>query len=535
MTNNIKMMHKLIFFLIMVLNLIIPGFVSGQITLSSNNYPVGGLTIMRGYCLAVPNVLGTAGPNQFYNFTNITPLYHDTIKYYSASSTPWASFHPGATVADAVSSGGIITVNYYTASPAAFRKTGLTMIGDFSQGMDTVHGNFSPVDTIIGNDYTYGFTDTEHAVGTILNFVPLGIYKTHTVRNISVDGWGQLQTPVNYYGDVLRIKYREFRRDTAYYLGTPVYTYADTLYYFKFYAKDIRHPVVTAYTDSSYNLQYFEYIFSPPVIHGCMDTMAQNYDPLANQSDGSCVYCNVNYSITPDTVICPGGTVNLNVFGGTSYLWYDGTTSSSMNVSPPQTTHYSVYVTNAPHCHALATVTVTVDQPVSSEFWTTQVTYGTGENIQFVNLSSNATYYLWDFDDSVNGTSNLEFPLHTYSAVGTKEVLLISGNTCFSDTAQHTLNIISSASVEDVVVANSFRIFPNPGYDHLMIEGNAENNAAVEVFAYDVLGRQVLVAKQELLSNPFRIMANMSFLPAGTYVIEIRTGEVSVRNKWIKL
>jgi hypothetical protein len=273
--------------------------VFGQITLNSNNFPVGGLNINRGYSLATATALGSPGSNQFYDFTGIVPVFHDTIKYYHASQTPWGAFHPGATIASAISGNGLTTVDYYSSSSTAFRRTGQTLIGNFGGGLDTVHANYIPDDTILSNNYTYGQIEHTRAKATYINFLSTANLERTIIRSSIFDGWGTLQTPLNFYSDVLRMKGGEINYDTAFYFGTPIYTAADTQYYYKYYAKDIRHPVVVAHTDKNFNLQYLEYIFSPPVIAGCMDTMAQNYNPLANETDGSCIYCNVPFTITP--------------------------------------------------------------------------------------------------------------------------------------------------------------------------------------------------------------------------------------------
>ena len=88
-----------------------------QITLNSNNFPVGGLQIGRGLAISYVNVLGNPGANQFYDFTNVVPVIHDSVKYYNSSQTPWASYHPGATIANAEKNSDIYYVYYYT--PAA--------------------------------------------------------------------------------------------------------------------------------------------------------------------------------------------------------------------------------------------------------------------------------------------------------------------------------------------------------------------------------------------------------------------------------
>lgn len=527
------MNRKLLFLYISIL--CVSQGVFSQITLNSNNFPVAGLMLGRGYVISSVNVLGNAGPNQFYDFTNVTPVLHDSVKYYNASQTPWASFHPGATIANAEENGNITYVYYYSPGVTASIKTGITLIGDFGQGLDTVHGSYSDPDSVITTDYTYGHAETEYATANITNIIPWVNFKVLTKRNVLVDGWGSLETPLNYYSDVLRVKCTEFRYDTASSFGSTVYTAADTQYFFNYYAKDVRHPVIKAHTDKNWNLIYFEYIYTPPIILGCTDTAAVNYNPLATQSDGSCVYCSVNYSITPDTTICPGASITLNISGGSSYLWSDSTTASSITVSPEGTTVYGVYVSDGLDCHVLATVKVSVDKAVTAMFWTTSDHYNLDDVIQFVNISTNATNYQWSFDDVVDGNSNLQYPVHSYTIPGMKHIILISSNSCFADTTLDSLFINDNSSVNENAVSDGFTIYPNPGISDMIIKGQLDEPADIEIFAIDIFGRNNRVGSYKNVSGDFSFINDISRLSDGIYLIEINTGASVIIKKWIKM
>jgi PKD repeat protein len=509
-------------------------FVSfSQITLNTNNFPVGGLLISRGYVAAVSNVLGNAGPNQFYDFTNIVPVMHDSIKYHLASQTPWAAQHPGATIVYAEKAGNLNYVYYCTSSAYAFCRTGITIIGDFGQGWDTVHGNYTDTDSLITHQYTYGHSEIERAVAVIPNILPFVDFKTRVKRNVLVDGWGHMQTPLNTYTDVLRVKYAQYTYDTATSFGTVVYTAADTQYFYNYYAKDVRHPVVTAHTDKFYNLVYFEYIYTPPVVLGCTDPTAVNYNPWATQSDGSCVYCNINYTLTPDTTICEGALVTLHVSGGSSWLWSDSSTAASLTVNPSETTVYGVYISDGSGCHVQGSVKVSVDKPVTAEFWTTLDHFNMNEEIQFINLSENASVYLWDFDDAVNGSSMLQYPLHTYTTAGMKYVTLIASNTCFADTLMDSLRIIDNTSVNENQAKIGPNIYPNPGNSNMTIDGHVDGSEIIEMTAFDLLGRRNFLARHEVWGD-YNIKVNVEPLPPGMYIVEIKTGSEIFLTKWIK-
>jgi PKD repeat protein len=69
-----------------------------------------------------------------------------------------------------------------------------------------------------------------------------------------------------------------------------------------------------------------------------------------------------------------------------------------------------------------------------------------GDSVRFVNSSTNATAYLWDFDD--NNTSSLENPVHFYRVVGTYDVQLVAvdGNGC-NDTTVKAVTVKVKPSV----------------------------------------------------------------------------------------
>ena len=66
--------------------------------------------------------------------------------------------------------------------------------------------------------------------------------------------------------------------------------------------------------------------------------------------------------LTSDTSIMLGNIIDLIASGGNSYFWNTGETTSSISVSPTQSTTYTVLATNGPNCADTAYVTIIVEE-----------------------------------------------------------------------------------------------------------------------------------------------------------------------------
>src|SRR5690606_12830628 len=140
-----------------------------------------------------------------------------------------------------------------------------------------------------------------------------------------------------------------------------------------------------------------------------------NFDPLSLES-------------TPDTGICGGETLTLwaNATGGIgsrTITWSTGETTNSIQVSPTETTEYSVTVRDSCGNNITRKIKVTVLSPQA------QFTYAYVDNptIQFFDQSSeDVTQWHWFFGDG--DTSSVIDPLHTYQDTGIHIVTLIVEN-----------------------------------------------------------------------------------------------------------
>jgi hypothetical protein len=75
--------------------------------------------------------------------------------------------------------------------------------------------------------------------------------------------------------------------------------------------------------------------------------------------------CHANITLSPSTpqTICLGASITITATGGVTYQWSNGSTNSSITVSPAVTTMYILNGTNLLGCTASDTLLVTVDNP----------------------------------------------------------------------------------------------------------------------------------------------------------------------------
>ncbi len=141
-------------------------------------------------------------------------------------------------------------------------------------------------------------------------------------------------------------------------------------------------------------------------------------------------------TVSPDTLICLGGTAQLradvvNPIGAMNFVWLPGNSASpQVNVSPQQTTEYTVSVTDICNRTTQQSVLVIVEE-VHANF---DFSYTSDWGIETYNTSApRDSEFLWDFGD---GQTSAEFePVHSFSSNDQQVVTLfaISPNGCVDE------------------------------------------------------------------------------------------------------
>ena len=148
--------------------------------------------------------------------------------------------------------------------------------------------------------------------------------------------------------------------------------------------------------------------------------------------------------------------------------------------------------------------------------------------VQFTNLSTNASQYIWDFGDST--ASNQQNPTHTYNTGGNYQVKLIAENCSRNDTSYANISLITGILPQ--INKGGFQIFPVPAEDNLSVVSEKFITAPYRITVMDFQGRTVIskTCSAERCQN-----INTSHLHPGIYFLEITGfGSGIVRNSFVK-
>jgi plastocyanin/predicted RNase H-like HicB family nuclease len=156
-------------------------------------------------------------------------------------------------------------------------------------------------------------------------------------------------------------------------------------------------------------------------------------EPTGNGNDAYELFFNGNAIETFGDIVHSygtGGFTDLAWAYRDSWAWKDTATSNVGN-----------WVYGGDNCSDGSTTTQTSSCPfplcgaaptIAADFSVSDSTFCNGTTVNFINLSSAAINYFWDFGDST--TSNLQSPNHTYNTPGTYDISLVAYSGGITDT-----------------------------------------------------------------------------------------------------
>ena len=182
-------------------------------------------------------------------------------------------------------------------------------------------------------------------------------------------------------------------------------------------------------------------------------------------------------AIQGETDICSGESTVLTATGGNSYLWSNGSSEESIEVSRAST--YQVIGYNEDGCESKASVTVNVWQPAESEF----------------SVTTSDSCYKWN--DSV------------YCKSGDYIQVL---KTVYGCDSVVTLHLTITVGIDNYAGKNALKVYPNPTYGLFTIEGVEVDRIQL----FDVYGK---LLKNSVLSDGEH-QIDMSDFTNGVYILK---------------
>ena len=198
-------------------------------------------------------------------------------------------------------------------------------------------------------------------------------------------------------------------------------------------------------------------------------------------------------TISPNQSICQGDNATLIASGAGSsgtYQWDNNMGSgSTIIVSPNATTTYTVNMLDANGCSVTTNTTVNVTPTPAVSASSSNATANINTSLDFFGTATNATQYLWDFDDGNSATT--QNTSHAYTSTGAYQVTFTGSNgNCF-DQDQIDITIINTNTGLNEYEGNEFILKPNPSNGNFTLEFNSAEDLPNFVKIFDINGKEI--------------------------------------------
>jgi len=215
--------------------------------------------------------------------------------------------------------------------------------------------------------------------------------------------------------------------------------------------------------------------------------------------------------LTPPSNICPGKSITLSATGGGTYKWSDGSTASSISVSPTVATSYTVVVNKV--CADSASTSVSLYSPVLIVCCNDTIQKGDTAHIN----ASNAVSYVWSPSESLSCTTCAD-PIANPATTTTYSVLATDADGC---QVSKDLTVYVETPCADFTVPNVFTPNNDGINDDFAI--NVLNPLSYNISIYDRWGKQVFTSSDASIYWNGRINGTTYLVPDGVYYYTIKS------------
>jgi PKD repeat protein len=273
---------------------------------------------------------------------------------------------------------------------------------------------------------------------------------------------------------------------------------------------------ITVSATGDYSLEYTD-------ANGCS---ASSNTISVNVSDSPIPTISANGS----TSICDGSAVTLSASAADSYAWTFngvGLPATTQTIDATLEGLYTVNVTNADACNGVGAsapifISVNATPTADASFNQSVGSY----TVQFLNNSTNASSYSWNFGDG--NTSTSANPSHTYATGGDFTVVLTATNGDCSNT--FTINL-TSVSVSENVAFEDLMVYPNPTENELNIQFSSFDSGIMNATIFNLAGQIVSAEAFAVNAGNMFHTIDTSNLESGVYFVNLsnNTSNITIR------
>ncbi len=237
---------------------------------------------------------------------------------------------------------------------------------------------------------------------------------------------------------------------------------------------------------------------------GCTDTLDIEVEQVSNPPQPV-------VTASGPTQFCAGGSVLLSGPEGYPYYeWNTGSVSDEITIYESGT--FVLSVVDWIGCSSSSSSIQVIVDPLPVAIFSPSLNLF---EIEFENLSVDATNYEWNFGD---GNTSVDFePTYTYNTEGLHEMYLVASNNCGTDTAFYNL---ASVNIEEQSF-NDVSFYPNPSNGICFLKLTSLTDQSIEIAVTDVMGKVVASQRETLSQGNVRLNFDFSTLDKGLYFVRI--------------
>lgn len=232
----------------------------------------------------------------------------------------------------------------------------------------------------------------------------------------------------------------------------------------------------------------------------------------------------LGFSTTPDNGSSNGTATVTGISGPVTILWDDPANQISVQAVGLPAGTYNVTVTDSVGCIYTASVEVPVCANVTLDLSSTPDN-GTGNGSASVTPPAGSATFLWNDPSGQTGSTAVGLSAGIYTVTVTDSL-----GCSYTDSVEVLSNVSIGAALAGI---DHIQMFPNPNQGQVNLHLDLRQAQSVQLRLYDLRG-QTLQAWALPVGLRHRESLDLQALPAGTYLLEVRTPQGSVMQPLVR-